>query len=148
MVAPPFFLHSTDMDSVKAHGQLRVYQAARASALRIYTLTIGFPADEKFEAANQIRRASRSVCSAIAEAWRWRFYPAKFTSKIIEAEGEAAEVQVWLDIAYDAGFISAEEHVAQHAAYDAILGQLVRMRLRANTWGAVNPSTRTGAAKP
>ena len=91
---------------------------------------------------NQVRRCSRSPCPSIGEAWRHRFYPAAFTSKIIDAEGEAAEVQIWLDLALDCGYITAEEREIHHEYYEGLLRQLVKTRLRAGTWGAINPQAR------
>ena len=49
---------------------------------------------------DQIRRASRSVCSNIAEAWRKRKYKAVFANKITDAMQEASETQCWLEFFY------------------------------------------------
>ena len=42
---------------------LEVYRRAFTAAMRIFELTKRFPAEEKFALVDQIRRASRSVCS-------------------------------------------------------------------------------------
>jgi four helix bundle protein len=126
------------MDSVRNHGQLRIYQIARVGAVMVFRLSIKFPPEEKFEATNQIRRTARSVAAGIAEAWRWRFYPAKFISKLIEVEGEAAETQTWLDIALDCGYIAAEEHAATHQHYESLLARLVNTRRAVRSWSALN----------
>jgi four helix bundle protein len=104
----------------------------------IFRLSLKFPPEERYDATNQIRRTSRSVTSGIAEAWRWRFYPAKFTSKIIEVEGEAAETQSWLDMALDCDYITKNEHGALNKHYEGLLGRLVNTRLRVDSWGRVN----------
>ncbi len=72
---------------------LRVYQAARAGAKRIFEISRRFPAEEKYSLTDQVRRASRSVDANIAEAWRKRRYSAAFVSKLPDADSEAAEVQ-------------------------------------------------------
>lgn len=102
------------MESIHSHEQLRVYAAARGAAARIFRLSLLLPDDERFEGRNQIRRCSRSVLTNIAEAWRRRRYPAAFTSKLIDAEGEAAETQIWLDIFLDCGYISKKDHEELH----------------------------------
>ena len=58
---------------------------------------------------DQIRKASRSVCANIGEAWRKRRYPAHFVSKLSDSEGEAEETRVWLDLAFRCKYISDEE---------------------------------------
>jgi len=63
---------------------LEVYRRAFEAAMAIFQLTKGFPAEEKYSLLDQIRRASRSVCANIAEAWRKRRYIAVFKNKITE----------------------------------------------------------------
>lgn len=73
---------------------------------------------------DQMRRASRSVCSNIGEAWRKRRYPAHFKSKLSDSEGEAEDTRVWLDLAFRCKYISEAEAMELDQAYDRILGQL------------------------
>ncbi len=61
---------------------LEVYQMAFNWAMRIFQLTKTFPQEEKYALVDQIRRASRSVCSNLAEAWRKRKYIAVFRNKL------------------------------------------------------------------
>src|SRR5438876_9664284 len=94
---------------VKHFRDLDVYQNALTTGLGIYELTKTFPADERYALTDQIRRSSRSVCANIAEAWRKRRYIAAFVSKLSDAEAEAAETQVHLEIAQRLGYISQEK---------------------------------------
>src|SRR5262245_23152132 len=93
---------------IESHRDLQVYQKAFAASSEIIRLTKSFPKDEMYSLTDQIRRSSRSVCANLAEAWRKRRYPAHFTSKISDAEAEAAETQVWLEFAVDCGYIASE----------------------------------------
>jgi four helix bundle protein len=68
---------------------LRVYQAALDAEVRIFELTKSFPYEERYAMTDQIRRASRSVCANLGEAWRRRLYKRHFISKINECESEA-----------------------------------------------------------
>ena len=46
---------------------LRVYQAARDTAIAVYLLTAGFPVAERYGLVSQMRRAAVSVGSNLAE---------------------------------------------------------------------------------
>ena len=83
---------------------------------------------------DQMRRASRSVCSNIGEAWRKRRYPAHFASKLSDSEGEAEETRVWLDLAVRCKYVSEGEAMELDQTYDGILAQLVRMIERPEQW--------------
>ena len=83
---------------------------------------------------DQMRRASRSVCSNIGEAWRKRRYPAHFASKLSDSEGEAEETRVWLDLAVRCKCVSEGEAMELDQTYDGILAQLVRMIERPEQW--------------
>ena len=87
-------------DRIRSYKERRVYQAAIDAAMRVFEITKRFPAQERFSMVDQMRRASRSVCSNIGEAWRKRRYPAHFKSKLSDSEGEAEETRVWLDLAF------------------------------------------------
>jgi four helix bundle protein len=110
--------------TIRGFRELRVYQAARTAANRIFTISSRFPADERFSLTSQIRRASRSVCANLAEAWRKRRYPASFVSKLSDADAEAAEVSAWLDSALDCRYITQTEFDSLDSEYSHIGAQL------------------------
>ena len=110
-------------------------------AMQVFTLTRGFPAEERFSLVDQIRRASRSVPANISEAWRKRRYEAAFISKLNDAEGEAAETQTHLEIARRCGYITAVACSTLDERYERILAQLVTMSTQPEQW-IVTPSPR------
>lgn len=57
---------------VPSYRELRVYQAARDAAMRIFELAKSFPLEERYSMVAQMRGSSRSVCTNTAEAWRKR----------------------------------------------------------------------------
>ena len=122
------------MQNIRSYKELRVYQAAIDAAMRIFEVTKRFPAEERFSMVDQMRRASRSVCANIGEAWRKRRYPAHFASKLSDSEGEAEETRVWVDLALRCGYISSTEAVDLDKMYDGIIAQLVRMIERPEQW--------------
>lgn len=76
---------------------------------------------------DQMRRSSRSVCANIAEAWRKRRYPAHFQSKLSDAETEAEETRVWLEIACRCHYITKGQVDKLDDSYDKVIAQLVKM---------------------
>ncbi len=121
-------------ETIKTHRDLEVYQMAFEAAMRIFELTKRFPKEEIYSLTGQIRRASRSVCANIAEAWRKRRYEAAFVSKLSDAETEAAETQVWLEFSVKCGYLDAEIGRELYATYDNILGKLVNMIQHPEQW--------------
>jgi len=97
-----------DQKKKKITQHLEVYKRSFAAAMKIFELSKGFPAEEKYSLTDQIRRASRSVCTNQSEAWRKRLYRAHFASKLTDSEGEAAETQTWLQFAVECKYLSRE----------------------------------------
>lgn len=60
---------------------LMAYQKGFDLGMEIFHLAKTFPSSEQFVLTSQIVRSSRSVCSAIAEAYRKRQYEKHFKSK-------------------------------------------------------------------
>jgi four helix bundle protein len=53
---------------IKTHRDLQVYQKALDAAMRMFEVSKKFPKEETYSLTDQIRRASRSVASNLAEA--------------------------------------------------------------------------------
>ncbi|MFM7604445.1 MAG: four helix bundle protein [Prosthecobacter sp.] len=92
------------MKHVRHFRELRTYQNAREAAGMIVNMSKSFPKEERYSLTDQIRRASRAVKALIGEAWGRRRYKASFAHKLVEALGEANEVQSWLDDILDCGY--------------------------------------------
>jgi len=103
-------------------------------AMEVFRLTKTFPPEERYSLTDQIRRSSRSVCANLAEAWRKRRYTAAFVSKLNDAEAEAAETQVWVEVAFRSGYLKEETVKRLDDACERILGQLVRMADQPQKW--------------
>ena len=102
--------------------------------MKIFESSKAWPKEERFSLTDQIRRASRSVCANIAEAWRKRRYVAHFVSKLSDADGEAAEAQAWLDFALHCGYISEDDFKELNQKYQLISGGLVKMMSEPKKW--------------
>lgn len=112
---------------VESHEDLDVYRLAFSAACRIFQLSKSFPREETYSLTDQIRRASRSVCTGISEAWRRRRYLAAFVNKLNEAEAEAAESQTWCAFAVECGYWESNHGRELRETYDKIIGKLVNM---------------------
>lgn len=121
-------------EKINSYKELRVYQNALELSMELFRLTKSFPIEEKYSMVDQVRRSSRSVCTNVAEAWRKRRYKAAFIAKLNDAESEACETQVWLEFANRCRYIDATIFNKLDAAYDQIIGQLVRMIEDADKW--------------
>jgi four helix bundle protein len=120
------------MAAAKSFRDLKVYQAARAAALRVFETSKAFPREERYALRDQVRRSSRAVKAMIAEAWARRRYKAAFINKIDEALGETNETQSWLGDALDDQYVSNDLFHEVDDRYQAIGGMLSRMIDRAD----------------
>ncbi len=87
---------------------LTVYKKSFELAMKVFEVSKSFPKEERYSLTDQVRRSSRSVTTAIAEAYRKRIYPAHFVSKTTDVDMENSETQVWLDFALACGYIDGQ----------------------------------------
>jgi len=94
--------------AIKSFTDLRAWQEAHRFVVRIYSTTRSFPKEEQFGLTNQIRRASISITSNIAEGFgrrsakeRLHFYDM--------ARASLAECQSQLLVARDVSFLPEED---------------------------------------
>lgn len=114
--------------------ELEVYKIAFDTAMEIYHLTKKFPAEEKYSLTDQIRRASRSVCSNLAEGWRKRRYKAMFINKLTDSAQEGAETQTWLEFALKCNYINKEIFDKLDDKYEHIFAMLNTMEQKADSF--------------
>jgi len=111
---------------------LVVYRKACSAAQGVFQVTKSFPREEAYSLTDQIRRASRSIGSQIAEAWAKRRYEKHFVSKLTDADGEQQETQHWVDIAQSCGYLS-EADAARLRAELAEIGRMLNSMIRKAT---------------
>lgn len=78
--------------------ELLVWQRAMQLTLAVYQLTQGFPREEQFGLASQLRRAAVSIPSNIAEG-QGRLSMGEFRQFLAVARGSTCELQTQLEIA-------------------------------------------------
>ncbi len=116
---------------IKHFRDLEVYRRDFAAAMEIFQITKSFPAEEKYSLVDQIRRASRSVCANLAEAWRKRRYIAVFKNKITDSMQEASETQCWLEFSLACGYIQRPLFDKLDNEYEEIISMLNSMEMNA-----------------
>ncbi len=91
--------------------KLIAYQKAKEIVKRTYRLLKKFPAEERYALCDQLRRASVSVISNIAEGVNR--YSVKDKVHFIEmAFGSLMEVSSQIEIAEDLGYITVEDRMS------------------------------------
>ncbi len=88
---------------VESYRDLLVWQRSIEMSLVVYRTTVGFPKDERFGLTNQLRRASVSVASNIAEGYG-RNSRGEYKQFLGHARGSNLEVQTQLFLALKLGF--------------------------------------------
>ena len=89
---------------------LEVFQRAYRISLDLHRASLQFPKIEQFAGlADQMRRASKSICGNIAEGFgKQRRSNAEFKRYLLMAIGSADEMQVWLKYCSDLGYVDQE----------------------------------------
>ena len=107
--------------------KLQVWQQSRALTKNIYLLTRNFPEEEKFGLISQLRRASVSICSNLAEGSSRNSFKdkARFTEI---AYGSLTEVLNQLIISSDLGFLTVQEYEKLRGEIEEISSMLNGLR--------------------
>jgi four helix bundle protein len=92
---------------VSSFEDLEVFQRAYRISLDLHRTSLQFPKVEQFGGlADQMRRASKSICGNIAEGFgKQRRSLAEFKRYLLMAIGSADEMQVWLKYCSDLEYI-------------------------------------------
>lgn len=92
---------------IKNFSDLDAWKNGHALVLEIYKITTSFPREEVYGVTSQLRRASSSITANIAEGFARYHYKDKIKF-YHNSRGSAAEVQNFLLLARDIGYIELE----------------------------------------
>lgn len=95
--------------SSRSYKELIVWQKSYSLTLHIYSATKNFPKDELFGLVSQIRRASVSISSNIAEG-NTRISKKDHLHFIRIAYGSGAELETQLSLSKDLGYLTEKEY--------------------------------------
>ena len=101
---------SRSKSDVATFEDLEVFRRAYQVSLDLHRASLTFPTIEQHALADQIRRASKSICGNIAEGFgKRRRSAAEFKRYLLMAIGSADEMQVWLRYCSDLKYIDQKE---------------------------------------
>lgn len=103
--------------------ELTVWQQAYIYGLEIYKKTKNFPAEEKFGLVSQLRRASVSIPSNIAEGSK-RSTRKDYRSFLVVAYGSGAEIETQLLFCKDLGYLEEKEYLLLSSQLSEIMKML------------------------
>ena len=96
----------TGRKPVVSFEDMEVFRRAYRVSLELHRASLAFPAVEQRALADQIRRASKSICANLAEGYgRQKGSKPEFARFIRMAIGSSDEMRVWLRYAFDLGYI-------------------------------------------
>ena len=93
-------------EGIGSFEDLDVFRRAYRVSVDIHRASLGFPAIEQRALADQVRRASKSICANIAEGFaKQRRSSAEFKRYLLMAIGSSDEMRVWLRYCLDLGYV-------------------------------------------
>ncbi len=120
---------------------LDVFRRAYALSLDLHRASQGFPKSEQYGGvADQLRRASKSVCALLAEgAGRQGNSDGEFRRYVVMALGSAEEAKLWCMYARDLGFAETPAVLAWIGAFEEIARMLQGLLKRLSRPGEASP---------
>ena len=104
---------------------LDVFKRAYQLSLEVHRVSLKLPTIEQYALADQIRRASKSICVNLAEGFgKQRQSKAEFRRFILMSMGSADEMRVWSRYCLDLGYIDSEQWKHWREEYEQIAKML------------------------
>ena len=116
---------------IKTFRDLEVYQEAYSLMLIVHKAVKNFPVYERHDLASQMRRASKSCPSNIAEGWAKRRFEKEFKKYLDSAIGSANEMEVHIETARDLDYWQRDFCQDLLQRYQQLGGKLTNLR---NNW--------------
>src|ERR1041385_2656004 len=94
------------MRMIKRVEDLEVFRRSYRLSLELHRASLEFPRIEQFALADQLRRATKSICANLSEGFAKQSYSAaEYRRYLIVAIGSSDETQLWLRYAVDLGYV-------------------------------------------
>ena len=91
---------------IRGFEDLEVFQRAYRLSLEIHRKSLEWPQVEQYALADQMGRASKSICVNLAEGYAKQSYSvAEFKRFIQISVGSADEMRVWCRYSHDLGYV-------------------------------------------
>ena len=110
-----------DRNAISSFENLEVFKRAYKVSLEIHKRSLEFPKIEQFGLADQIRRASKSICANLAEGYgKQNHSKVEFKRYITIAIGSSDEMRVWIRYCLDLNYITDKEWQSWRDEYKQI----------------------------
>jgi len=106
--------------------ELIVWQKSHAFVIDVYKSLLYFPKDEAFNLVSQLKRASTSIPTNIAEG-TGRFTQKDFASYLQVALGSSHEVEYLILLSKDLGFLNADLFILHSKHISEIKAMLISL---------------------
>lgn len=114
---------------VKSAKELKVFQRSYKFSLILHKTSLTFPKIEQFALADQLRRCSKSVCSNIFEGFaKQSSSKTEFKRFLTIAIDSANETELWINYAFDLGYITEQIFHDWLSENDVVVSMLVNLR--------------------
>jgi four helix bundle protein len=111
------------MGTIQRFEEIEAWKSARELTRSIYKLTSAGPFSRDFGLCDQMRRASVSIMSNIAEGFESRT-SGLFLELLGRAKGSAGELRAQLYVAWDAGYLKQEQSDSLRQLCEKCSGQI------------------------
>ncbi len=110
------------------YGDMRVFQIAYDASLAIHKCSLNFPKIEQFSLADQLRRATKSLCANLVEGYSKQTYSRpEFKRFISMSIGSCGESRMWLRYSRDLGYITSSEFSQWEETYTKVANMLRKL---------------------
>ena len=110
-----------DRKKIASFEDFEVFKRAYRISLDVHRLSLQFPRIEQYALADQLRRASKSICANLAEGYGKQHISAdEFKRFILMCIGSSDEMRVWIRYCYDLSYIDEETYRTWWNEYKAI----------------------------
>ena len=104
---------------------LEVWKKAFSVSIDVHKAILAFPDIERFAMADQMRRASKSVCANIAEGFAKQGQSKREFRRFLQmAMASANEMLVWIIYAQELEYLSKQTYDLWHTEYTSICKML------------------------
>ncbi len=112
---------------IQSYEDLEIYQRSLALVKPVHEMVKRFPEYEDRDLVQQMRRASKSVPTNIAEGFSKRRTAKDFKLYLAHALGSANELLVHLKVAQELGYVRQEESRELVDGYDVVCRQINKL---------------------
>lgn len=108
-------------DSTFSFENLDVWQKAFKISIDIHKTSLSFPKIEQYALADQVRRATKSICANIAEGFgKQKSSKIELKRFLMMALGSSNEMIVWIKYCHELGYIDEVKYNHWNAEYAGI----------------------------